>query len=212
MTRKLLIPLLLAAVTLTGCQPMAYFLYLVWPGSRTRKVKAEFAGLPGKSVVIVIYCDKRVQYEHPNVRLSVSSAVAGELEKNVDDITVIDSRRVVKYQDGNIYWDEMEKTQLGKSFGADFLLFVSLVEYSTREPGSLNLYRGRINAQAGLHQASMPEREARLWRNKAIRVIHPKDDPTGLLRDDDRAVREKTEAIFADKLAKKFYDHEVPIE
>jgi len=206
------IPFLLAAAVLTGCEPMAYFLYVWWPGAREKKVKAEFAGLPGKSVVIVVYCDRRVQYEYPNVCLSLSSAAASRLAGNVKNLNVIDPRRVVKYQDGNIYWDEMDKTQLGKAFGADFVLFLSLVEYSTREPGSLNLYRGRINAQASLYQTSLPEREARVWRGQAIRVVHPEHDPTGLLRESDRSVRDKTEAIFADKLAKKFYDHKVPIE
>jgi hypothetical protein len=86
------------------------------------------------------------------------------------------------------------------------------VEYGTREPGSLNLYRGRINAQASLYKTSLDERKARLWRGKAIRVVYPEHDPTGLLRENDRSVRDKTEAIFADKLAKRFYDHKVPIE
>jgi hypothetical protein len=209
---KLVIPFLLAAAAVTGCEPMAYFLYVWWPGAREKKVKAEFAGLPGKNVVIVVYCDRRVQYEYPNVCLSLSSAAASQLAGNVKDVSVVDPRRVVKYQDGNIYWDEMDKTQLGKAFGADFVLFLSLVEYSTREPGSLNLYRGRIHAQASLYQTSLPEREARVWRGQAIRVVYPEDDPTGLLRESDRFVRDKTEAIFADRLAKKFYDHKVPIE
>jgi len=212
MTRKLLIPFLLAAAGLTGCESMAYLLYVWWPGAREKKVAAQFAELPGKSVVVVVYCDRGVQYEYPNVCLSLSSAVADELAKNVKGLDVVDPRRVVKYQDGNIYWDEMDKTQLGKAFGADFVLFISLVEYGTREPGSLNLYRGRINAQASLYKTSLDERKARLWRGKAIRVVYPEHDPTGLLRENDRSVRDKTEAIFADKLAKRFYDHKVPIE
>jgi hypothetical protein len=210
MTRRLLIPFLLAATALTGCEAARYFTYLFAPGSD--KVAAEFAELPGKSVVIVVYCDKRVQYEYPDVCLSLSSAVAEQLAKNVKDVNVIDPRRVVKYQDGNIYWDELDKTQLGKAFGADFVLFISVVEYSTREPGSLNLYRGRITAQVSLYKTSLPEREARIWRESSIRVVHPKHDPTSLLRESDRSVRDKTEAIFADKLAKKFYDHKVDAE
>ena len=212
MMRKLCLPMLLAAVTLSGCKETAFFLYALWPGARDREVKAEFAGLAGKSVVIVVYCDRRVQYEYPNVCLTVSSAVGGQLAKNVEGLTLIDPRRVVKYQDGNIYWDEMDKTALGKAFGANFVLFISLVEYSTREPGSLNLYRGRINAQVSLYDGALGERDARVWRDRSIQTVYPKHTATGVLRDSDRGIRGKTEAIFANTLAKRFYDHKVPIE
>jgi len=210
--RKMCLALLLSAVTLSGCKQAAFFLYALWPGAREKKVKAEFAGLAGKSAVIVVYADKRVQYEYPNVCLTLSSVIGGQLTKNVKGLTLIDPRRVVKYQDGNIYWDEMDKTALGKAFGADFVLFVSLVEYSTREPGSVNLYRGRINAQVGLYDASLGERDARVWRNRSVRVVYPEHTSTGVLRDSDRGIRGKTEAVFADTLAKRFYDHKVPIE
>lgn len=211
-TWKLLIPLALAAGVLGGCEQTAYVLYVLWPGAHERKVPAEFSGLRDKNVAVIVYCDKPVDYEYPHVRLSISSAVAGQLGKNVKKIKVVDPRRVVKYQDENIYWDEMDKTALGKAFGADCVLFISLVEYNTREPGSLNLYRGRITAQVGVYDVSLPERKARAWRGRDIRVVHPKHDPTGSLGESDRAIRDKTERIFADLLAKKFYDHKVPIE
>jgi len=210
MTRKLLIPFLLAATSLAGCHLGKFLVYLVAP--QTKKVAAECPKLPGRSVVIVVYCDRRVQYEYPNVCLSLSSAVAEELARNVKKLNVIDPRRVVRYQDGNIYWEEMDKTQLGKAFGADYILFLSLVEYGTREPGSLNLYRGRINAQVSLYDVSMPERDARVWQARSLRAVYPEHSPAGVLRESDGAVRDKVERLFADKLAKKFYDHKVRIE
>ena len=211
MTRKVLIPLALIALSLGGCDMFRGMAYMFSP--RNREVPAECGLLAGSTVAVVVYCDRRVQYEYPTVTLSISSLVAQQLNVNVDEITLINPRRVVEYQDSNIYWDELDKTELGKKFGAEHVLFITLSEYATREPGSLNLYRGRITAQVSVYDASMPERTARVWRAPSdIRVVYPEHDPTGLLKESDRAVRERTEQIFADQLAKKFYDHEVPIE
>ena len=212
MNRKLLLLLLLPAALLCGCNVMAYTLYVLFPGSREKTIEAEYAGLDGNSVAVVVYADRATRYEHFEVRRSVSAAVLGELVRHVDEVDVIDPARVVKYQRENIYWDEMDKTELGKAFGADYILFISLIEFSTREPGSLNLYRGRITGQVDLYKVSLPERSARVFRAREVRVRYPEHDPTGQPSEGDRDIRERTERLFAEKLVKKFYQHKVPIE
>ena len=212
MSRRLAIPLLAAAVALSGCKTLSFLAYALWPGSRERNVEAEYGGLADSTVAVVVYCDQGVLYEYPHVRLAISSVVTEQLRQNVKGIRPIDPRRIAKYQDEDIYWDEMDKTALGKSFAADRVLFISLVHYSSREPGSLNLYRGRITAQAAVYDAALPERKAKVWNWDNIKVVYPEHDPTGQMRDSDAAIRFRTQQIFAEMLAKKFYDHKVPIE
>jgi hypothetical protein len=130
--------LALAATTLVGCKEMAYILYLFSP--HEQDVKAECGDLSGKTVAVAIYCDRRVEFDYPSVRMSLSSRIGENLQKNVKKVRVVDARRVVKYQDGNIYWEEMDKTELAKAFEADYVLYVSILEFSTREPGSVGEY------------------------------------------------------------------------
>ena len=211
MSKRMLAVFLAAVPMLAGCPAARYMAYLFF-GGQEKTVKAEFPGLAGKSVVVVVFCDKRTQYDYPDITLTLAAAIAGELERNVKKIRVIDPRQVVKYQDSNIYWDEMGKTELGRGLGADFVLFVPVEEFNTRETGSQNLYRGRITSQCGLWQVSLPEQKARVWQGETIRVVYPEHDPTGLLQENDRVVRDKTERLFANRLAKKFYDHKVSLE
>jgi len=210
MARKLLIPVLLLAVVTTGCEGVAYSLYLIAPPEPVKTVKAEFAGMAGHNVAIVIYADEKVQLEYPYARLRVASVIAAELRKHIKNITVIDPRRVIRYQHENIRWDEMDKTELGKRFGADYALYVTLVEYTTRERGMINLFRGSIVAEAAVYQTSLPERQARVWRVSEIRVLYPPEAPMGQPGEDDREIRYETERSFADKLVKKFYKHKAP--
>ncbi|HUS92839.1 MAG TPA: hypothetical protein VM695_13355 [Phycisphaerae bacterium] len=212
MTRKLLVALLAASGLLSGCDAMAYTLYVLFPSAREKEVEAECKELAGQSLAIVVYADRQTEFAYPGVRRSVAAVVMGELTQRLEGLRVIDPALVTRYQDNNIYWDETPKTDLGKAFMADYVLFLSLVEYSTREPGSLNLYRGRITAQAGLYKTLLPERKARVWSAREVRVRFPEHDPTGEPSESDRVIRETTERLFADKLAKKFYDHKVPIE
>lgn len=204
-------PLLAVLPLVSGCRGMRHLAYVIF-GGQEEQVKAEFRGLSGKSVAVVIYCDRRVQFDYQDLPLTLSATVAEELRKNVKPSGIVDPRRVVKYQDDNIHWDEMDRTELGKAFGADYVLFICLVEFSTREPGSMNLYRGRITAECSVYRVSLPEREARVWGGQTVRVVHPEHDPTGLLRENDRAIRDVTEHLFAERLVKRFYDHKVAIE
>jgi len=210
MARWMWVWVLAALAPLSGCQMGRFLAYFLAPRETT--VDPEFEGLPGKTVAVIVYADKRVQYEHPNFTLTLSSAVAGELGKNVSKVKVVDPRRVVRYQDDHIYWDEMDKTALGNAFGADYVLFVSVVTFTTREPGSLNLYRGRIHAELSIYDTAKAERGARIWRAEDLKVLYPEHTPTGELRESDSAIRDSTERTFADRLAKKFYKHKVPTE
>jgi len=94
--------------------------------------------------------------------------------------------------------------------GVKDLFVLALVEYTTREAGSLQLFRGRIYAEAGLYDVSLPESTARIWDCPEIRVAYPEDSPVGIPGEDDRAIRAETERYFAEALVRKFRKHEVP--
>jgi len=192
-----------------GCNAVGYLLYLVAP-QRTETVQAEFSDLDGHRVAIVIFADQQVLYEHPFVRLTLSSAIGAELQRHLKNVELVDPVRVIRYQDERLDWDAMEKTKLGRDLGADRVLYVALVEYTTREAGSLQLFRGRIYAQASLYDVSLDEPESRIWHCPEIRLTYPPNSPVGVVGDDDRAIRAETERRFAEALVRKFRKHEVP--
>ena len=220
MVGRILILILLAAATLGGCDMARYTTYLLTPTSE-REVEAEFDGLPGHSVAIVIFADQGVLYEYPSAQQRLSAMIANELREKVTEkkglskarkVTVIAPARVLKYQHENVNWDEMPRTKLGKVFGADYVLYVALVGYTMREPGSLNLYRGMVTAEASLYEtAAESSQEARVWHCNDLRIVFP-EKGAGRLADDLRIIRKETDSRFADLLAKKFYDYKVPLE
>ena len=133
--------IVLAGALASGCDSLAYMGYLLAPSGGTKKVPAEFEGLSGRTVAVVIYADQGVLFEYPYARLSLSLKIGAELKDKVKKVAVVDPRRVIKYQDENFRWDAMAKNQLGRELNADCVLFVVLEKYTTREPGSVKRCR-----------------------------------------------------------------------
>lgn len=207
MNKNLLwIGLLCAALATGGC---GYFAYLLSPEDGIKTVEPEFKDLPNHSVAVVIFANYAVRCEYPLVQLELASLIASQLQDGdkLKNVTVIDPRRIMKYQEENVNWDTLDKTALGRMFGADYVLLVSLVEFSTHEPGSLNVFKGTVVGEPRLYQTSKPEREACVWNCPAIRVQYPKEGAMGQVGTDDRGVRYAVESEFADRLVKKFYKH-----
>ena len=208
--RKLIVPcgLLIAVAASAGCstQAMRGFAYLFF-GVRDQEVKAEFDGLSGKTAAVVVYTDLRTQYEYPDLNLTLSAAISGLLENNVKKIKLIPATRVVRYQDQNIYWAEMDKTELGKALGADFLIYVPVEEFATRLPDSSYLYQGRAACEPSVYDVAKPSREARVKKFDKIRVQYPEHEPSGAVTENDRKIRAETEKRLSERVAWKFYDH-----
>jgi len=220
MAGRILILVLLVAVMLGGCDIAKYAVYIFTPTSK-EKVEAEFDGLPGHSVAIVIFADQGVLYEYPDVRQRLSALIAYELREKVvkkaglkkaQKVTVVAPARVLKYQHENINWDEMPRAKLGQVFEADYVLYIAIVGYTQHEPGTLSLYRGMITAEATLYEtAAKSPAEARVWHDNDLRIVFP-EKGAGRLADDRRIIRKETDRRFADLLVKKFYKYEVTLE
>jgi len=180
------------------------------PSTETRE--AEFGGLAGKKVAVVVYADEVIRYDYPAAPLDVSYALAAEMRKRLSGTSLVAPERVAKYQQENVYWDSMDKGKLGATLGADYVLYVTLVEFSTIEPGSLHLYRGRIACEIDVYEAGRTERDGHVFDGGDLRVVWPEEAPVGRPGLDDRQIIYATSRLLAEKLVRKFYSHEVPKE
>ena len=204
--KSLLLAMLLLAVPHAGCSTVHYMLDLVTPRPPARTIPAEFDGLAGQSVAIVIQAEPAVDYEYPGARLEMASLVASQLRSNVKNVSVSDPRRVLRYQQDNLLWDQMERVRLARELDVDYVLLISLIEYTMRQPGSADLYRGEIIAHAGVFDAERDEREARVW-NGEFAVVYPPGSTIGQAAVNDAQTRYHTVTAFAEQLARSFYSY-----
>ena len=191
-----------------GCGYMAY----IFAPEPIEHIPAECPELEGHSVAIVIYANPDVMYEYPTAKIELSVMLAQQFAENAKGIKVLAPEKVIKYQAENVNWDTMDKTRLGAVLGVDFVLFISLVEFTTREPGSVNLFRGRIVAEGSVYQCSLPERRARIWHNGSLDATFPLEAPVSGFGGSEGPIRVRTEADFCKALVRKFYNHDINTE
>lgn len=210
MTKRHALCLAMLAAMLGGCNQAGHLAYLFFGEEHTKTVEPEFRDLPHSTVAVVIYADEQVQYEYPEATLSLSTAIASELHNNVDLVQVVDPLEVRAYQHENLGWQSVDKSSLGREFEADYVLFVALREYGTREPGSLSIYRGHINAEASLFKVHELPGTSAVWQDEYVEVSYPPKGPTGAVAEVEDVIRYRTDKSFAELLAKRFYPHEIP--
>lgn len=213
MRNSVLCVLLAVTPTISGCGCVNWFAYVLAPPVPMKSVKASYPGLKGKTVAIAVYAGPETLLDYQTVQLEISDAVSAQLRQNIKGVRVTNPVRVIRYQDENPRWYATPPEKLCEAFNADYVLLISLMEFSTRAPGAVHLARGRISAEATLHRGEGPgvENAAQpVWRSDIIQVMYPRESALGVPARDDRDIRLQTARIFADSLVKNFYDHKVP--
>jgi hypothetical protein len=196
-----------ALPTLGGCSMAKFLAYAFAPPPADKEVQAEYAGLEGHSLMVVVYADAGTLFEYPRARVEVASSISNLIRANVSNVRIIDPLRVIRWQDENLNWDNTDRTQMGRVFGAQHVLYVALSRFTTREPGSEYLFRSDVQADMFLYKTSLEERKSRVWVANDVRVQFP---DTAVPAENDNMVRIATITMLADFIAKKFYKHTVP--
>ena len=94
-------------------------------------------------------------------------------------------------------------------FGVDYILYISLTTFETKEVGMEYLFRGNIQADAAIYDTSKDERQANVWSASNMHVVHPEQATPA---ENDLAIRTATEMKFAVQMVEKFYKHKVTKE
>ena len=211
-THALLIGVLSAAACGgAGCNIIGFFGYFLAPGDYGTKVAPEFSKLDGNTVAILIVADDEYVKNYDYFREQLSMIIATELKTHLKDVKVIDTFRVVGYQKAHPDWHATEQNKLASTFGADYLLVVTVRDYGLRLPGSTNLYHARLTGDAELFDAAKPLTTSRVLWSPEISVAYP-DDDRPLTRAGSSEVgklRREIETRFAVALVNKFRTHHV---
>ncbi|MCD4699274.1 MAG: hypothetical protein K8R91_01710 [Phycisphaerae bacterium] len=214
--RKFLLIALLSPATffVGGCDLGNWIMHVFAPPVPTKTIEAQFGDLPGKTVAVVVFAGPEIQLDYNMAQLELIDAVGAELRRKVRGVTLIDARRVIRYQAENLNWDATPPEKLCEVFGADYVMLISLMEFSTREQGSIHLARGRITAEVNIYKAKISSTGGGnpVWRNGPIYTVHPAESSMGMPAGNDLEIRIRTERIFAAELVKNFYKYKVPKE
>ncbi|MFP4356435.1 MAG: hypothetical protein ACLFUJ_15065 [Phycisphaerae bacterium] len=219
------VPSLLLGLTVVGVSMMGgcdHTMYVLFGGEQKVDVAAEYNQMKSGKLAVMIYMPPDIASDYPYAEGQITDFVANEFNRVIREgqfgkLELIDAVTVRDYQESKLNWQGMPRTQIARELGADYLLMVSVMEFTTREYGdTADLFRGQLLASATLYDASLEEYKAAVWpgatHDATFSEVYPEHGPIGQLSSDDTVVRRMVFMQLADKLAKRFYDHTVVIK
>lgn len=168
-----------AGVLSSGCD-MGSLAYFLMPEARQPAV---MKGLPADDekkapkVAILTWSamETRAEFIHADRQLSdlLARQITDLARQNEEHITFVSGRKVEELKNGNPNWRALDMAEIGRRFGADYVIFLELNRLSMYEPGGLNqLYRGRANVTVSLTDVKSPDESP---MQQEVSCVYPSD-------------------------------------
>jgi hypothetical protein len=149
-----------------GCGDLGSMAYFLTPEQRLPAKMKHLANEDKKKktprVIILTYArlDTRAEFIHADRQ--ISELLAGNLrqlaEPKQEQIDIVPPRKVEEFKNTHPSWREMEVAEIGRKFGADYVIYLEINSLSMYEPGNNNtLYRGRANLLVSLVDVNRPD-------------------------------------------------------
>lgn len=204
--RGLALLLVLALLPAGGCQLFGWVAKGAGLDQRKVNIPAEYTGLRGKRVAVVVNADQATYFEHPAAALRITRAVSQRLRADVPDIGIINPDDIDRFQRQNPYWHTLQYGELTRRLGVERLVYIDLIDFTLRERGNAHIWKGQLLAQVGVAEADGPAPD-KLAYLQSLRTEFPPDQPVGVVNSDDATIEAGMLAVFAQQVANLFRDH-----
>ena len=178
---------------------------------KSENVVAEFNRLPGKTVLVSVWVPPEVKWDYPHIRLDFASHVGAYLKENVKHVTLVDPYQVEAYLDKSPRI-EVDPVELGRHFHADMVVHLGLYQFSVRDPGYSQYYRGRAASSVEAHDLTVKDKIPPRYPLKEVKMAYPDEKAIGFANARADQVRQATYEVFATEVGKKFHSWERPLD
>lgn len=222
-----------AAMVTQGCAAagIAAVMADTWERTGSSMVYAEYDGLIGETVAVIVNTDMVIRMEEPTIDGDIQLLLTARLENPQDSKgeylgvrTGIDPETGVPNAGGvrfvpfplvrqfvlqNPSWPAWPFEDVAKALGATRLVIVDIYEFRFNEPGNAYLWDGQMSARVSVIESHEGYVDDYAFERE-IRVRFP--DKTGVSRSDmsRQVVRGRLVNRFVDRVGWLFYDHEEP--
>lgn len=197
---------MLLVVTSGGCGLVGWGLDTIAGQEKEVEVEADYQGLEGRKVAVIVYAARPTLYRHPDAPMLVTRAVSGRIADEVPTAQLLEPALVTAFQTQNPHW--MPYGDLIEQLGVDRLVVVDLAEYTTHDPKNAHAWRGVLSANIRVVERESSDIDLPVYGN-VVRVRYP-DHPVPLLKSDDRTIELGLLNRFSFRVAGLFHDHRTP--
>jgi len=222
---------LTAGIATQGCAAVGLVAAMgdTWERTGSRTVYAEYDGLIGETVAVIVNTDMVIRMEEPTIDGDLQLVLTARLENpqdtkgeylgvrpgidpetgkpNPGGVKFVPFPLVRQFVLRNPSWPAWPFEDVAKALGATRLVIVDIYEFRFNEPGNAYLWDGQMSARVSVIEAGEGYVDDYAFERE-IRVRFP--DRQGVTRNDmsRQVVRGRLVARFIDRVAWLFYDHE----
>lgn len=178
----------------------------------TREVKAEYAGLRGKSFAVVVSADRITQADHPEVVARLTAVIAETLRSQAEAVGAsgyVPGDTVVDWQYNNPRWVTMAMSELAKELDVQRIIYVDLSEYRLNDPGNPYLWAGVASGNVAVTEADGPIPDEFVFQRQ-VKVEFPDQGGFGPAQIPRAAVNTELARRFATRASWLFFNHQEP--
>lgn len=200
-----------------------------WEKTGSHMVFAEYDGLFGERVAVIVNADMSIRMEEPNIDGDLQLLITARLETPPDakgiyagvrtgvdpktgqasdqSVRFVPYQTVRQFQLRNPSWPAWPFEDVAKALGATRLIIIDIYEYRFNEPGNAYLWNAQMTARISVIESNTGYVDDYAYERE-VRVRFP--DHEGVTRNDmsQRVVRGRLVSRFVDRVCWLFYDHE----
>jgi hypothetical protein len=206
---------LLAAVLTSGC----VFLGLAAYVAPHPKIDASYKGLQKKRVAVMVWTDRAMAIDWPNLQLDLSRGIQSRLQaqaadkdhpKELEGTTFAAPESVIRFQRDHPETETQAITDVAPRMDIDRLIYIEIEQFYTRPEESLELFRGSISAN--LKVVEIVDGKAKIaFQVDRMQIKYPVKAPDeGVPGLNDGDVYEKTLEAYATLVVNEFVPHTPP--
>lgn len=190
-----------------GCQ---FFGVMAASSERFEEVDlpAEYRGLDGKTIAVLIDAPYEIQYEYPMVVPTLTDLINLRIISMLSDKTrVLATSETLNYQADNVYWTGEDYRDLAAELQVDRLVVIDLIEYRLLDSGNSYVWDGRCSGDVLVIEADGIDPSTPVY-TKRVYSKYPKI--SGVSRDSEprSAIERGLMLDFTQRVVWLFADHQ----
>jgi hypothetical protein len=113
-------------------------------------IHPKYLGLAGQSVGVMVWTDRGVQVDYPSLALDLANSTQKKLmaETKTEELKKsffpVQPASIARYQMDHPTLDFKDVTEVAPKLGVNRLIYLEIEDFSTRAPGSVELFRGSM--------------------------------------------------------------------
>jgi len=187
---------------------------IIFIGEHQKRIYPEFDKLPKKRVAILVWTDPATLFDYPHARFELatylSDKLSYEMEQRKLGTNVVDPRDVEDFIEKDLD-ARIDPEKVGHKFQTDYVIYIEILGFQVRDPDVPQFLRGRIEASVTVYDTRDDAGMMTKYELTPVTTTYPVEGPVVMTASNSPLVREGLYRMFAEEVARKFYEHMVDL-